>query len=103
MPGFEHSAIFGVGAPRDTPKGIIERLNAEINVGLADPKAGTFRRPYTKKKNAANARKKSVKPNIFASYLHTELICFAGKNAIAMPSVVVIKPKNPETISVPRL
>jgi tripartite-type tricarboxylate transporter receptor subunit TctC len=38
LPGFEQSAIFGVGAPRDTPKGIIERLNTEINAGLADPK-----------------------------------------------------------------
>jgi tripartite-type tricarboxylate transporter receptor subunit TctC len=29
--------IFGVGAPRDTSKDIIERLNAEINTCLADP------------------------------------------------------------------
>lgn len=36
LPGFEQSAIFGVGAPRDTPKEIIERLNTEINAGLAD-------------------------------------------------------------------
>jgi hypothetical protein len=38
LPGFEQSAIFGVGAPRDTSKAIIERLNTEINAGLADPK-----------------------------------------------------------------
>ena len=38
LPGFEQSAIFGVGAPRDTPTAIIERLNTEINAGLADPK-----------------------------------------------------------------
>jgi tripartite-type tricarboxylate transporter receptor subunit TctC len=38
LPGFEQSAIFGVGAPRDTSKEIIERLNTEINAGLADPK-----------------------------------------------------------------
>ena len=37
LPGFEQSAIFGVGAPRDTSKEIIERLNTEINAGLADP------------------------------------------------------------------
>src|ERR1019366_878763 len=62
-----------------------------------------FSRPYTKKKNAASTRKNNVKPNIFASYLHTEVICFAGKNANAIPSAVVTKPQNPEAISVPRL
>src|ERR1019366_10601022 len=60
-------------------------------------------RPYTEKKNAASARKNNVNPNIFASYLHTEVICFAGKNANAIPSAVVTKPQNPEAISVPRL
>jgi tripartite-type tricarboxylate transporter receptor subunit TctC len=38
LPGFEQSAIFGVGAPRDTSKEIVLRLNTEINAGLADPK-----------------------------------------------------------------
>jgi tripartite-type tricarboxylate transporter receptor subunit TctC len=28
----------GVGAPRDTPAEIIDKLNKEINAGLADPK-----------------------------------------------------------------
>src|SRR5262245_60005271 len=37
LPGFEQSALFGIGAPRNTPKDIIERLNKEINAGLADP------------------------------------------------------------------
>jgi tripartite-type tricarboxylate transporter receptor subunit TctC len=37
LPGFEQSAIFGVGAPRDTSIDIIDRLNTEINAGLADP------------------------------------------------------------------
>src|SRR5260370_22848387 len=63
---------------------------------------GTFSRPYTKKKNAASTRKNNVNPNIFASYLHTEVICFAGNNANAIPSAVVTKPQNPDTISVPR-
>jgi len=31
------------------------------------------------KEKCASARKKSVKPNIFASYFHTEVICLAGK------------------------
>ena len=37
LPGYESSAWFGVGAPRNTPADIVERLNNEINAGLADP------------------------------------------------------------------
>jgi tripartite-type tricarboxylate transporter receptor subunit TctC len=37
LPGYEASAWFGIGAPRTTPPEIINRLNKEINVGLADP------------------------------------------------------------------
>ncbi|HEY4919700.1 MAG TPA: tripartite tricarboxylate transporter substrate binding protein [Xanthobacteraceae bacterium] len=37
LPGYEASAWFVVGAPRATPGGIVDRLNAEINSGLADP------------------------------------------------------------------
>src|SRR3954471_2590244 len=38
LPGYEASGWFGVGAPRNTPGEIIDRLNKEINAGLADPK-----------------------------------------------------------------
>jgi tripartite-type tricarboxylate transporter receptor subunit TctC len=38
LPGFEQSAFFGIGAPIRTPAKIVDRLNAEINAGLADPK-----------------------------------------------------------------
>ena len=38
LPGYEASGFFGVGAPRNTPAEIINRLNKEINVALADPK-----------------------------------------------------------------
>jgi tripartite-type tricarboxylate transporter receptor subunit TctC len=37
VPGFEASSWFGIAAPRGTPAEIIERLNQEINAGLADP------------------------------------------------------------------
>jgi tripartite-type tricarboxylate transporter receptor subunit TctC len=37
LPGFEASLFYGMGAPRNTPAEIIERLNKEINMGLADP------------------------------------------------------------------
>ena len=34
--GYEASGWFGVGAPRNTPAWIIEKINAEINASLAD-------------------------------------------------------------------
>ncbi len=37
VPGYEASGTQGLGAPRDTPTEIIDRLNREINAGLADP------------------------------------------------------------------
>jgi tripartite-type tricarboxylate transporter receptor subunit TctC len=36
--GYEASGFGGVGAPKNTPPGIIEKLNKEINVVLAEPK-----------------------------------------------------------------
>ena len=36
--GYEASQWYGVGAPRSTPPEVIDRLNKEINAGLADPK-----------------------------------------------------------------
>jgi len=38
VPGYESSSWFGVGAPKNTPAEIVERLNKEINAALADPK-----------------------------------------------------------------
>jgi tripartite-type tricarboxylate transporter receptor subunit TctC len=38
LPGFEASGWYGVAAPKDTPPEIIDRLNQEINAGLADPR-----------------------------------------------------------------
>ncbi len=37
VPGYEASALFGMGAPKNTPKNIIEKLNSEINVLMAEP------------------------------------------------------------------
>jgi tripartite-type tricarboxylate transporter receptor subunit TctC len=36
--GYEATAWFGIGAPKGTPNEIIDKLNSEINAGLADPK-----------------------------------------------------------------
>ena len=38
VPGYEASTWWGVGAPRNTPVEVVERLNREINEALADPK-----------------------------------------------------------------
>jgi len=38
VPGYETAALQGVGAPKNTPAEFIDRLNHEINGGLADPK-----------------------------------------------------------------
>ena len=37
VPGYEASAWYGVGAPKDPPSQIIDKLNDAINAGLADP------------------------------------------------------------------
>jgi tripartite-type tricarboxylate transporter receptor subunit TctC len=37
VPGYEASAVTGIGAPAGTPPAIVERLNREINAALADP------------------------------------------------------------------
>src|SRR5215831_11125105 len=41
VPGYEATSLFGVGAPKATPGGIIDRLNREINAALEDPKLKT--------------------------------------------------------------
>ena len=38
VPGFEAGPFYGIGAPKNTPPEIVERLNKEINAGLTDPK-----------------------------------------------------------------
>jgi tripartite-type tricarboxylate transporter receptor subunit TctC len=38
VPGYEASGPFGLGAPKDTPPAVVEKLNREINAVLTDPK-----------------------------------------------------------------
>jgi len=37
VPGYEATAWFGIGMPKDTPREIIDKVNAEVNRALADP------------------------------------------------------------------
>jgi tripartite-type tricarboxylate transporter receptor subunit TctC len=38
FPSYDASNWYGVGAPKNTPTEIVDRLNKEINAGLSDPK-----------------------------------------------------------------
>jgi len=38
VPDYEASAVHGIGAPRNTPTEIVDRLSKEINAALGDPK-----------------------------------------------------------------
>jgi tripartite-type tricarboxylate transporter receptor subunit TctC len=38
LPGYEASAVAGIGAPKNTPAEIIDKLNREINAAIADSK-----------------------------------------------------------------
>jgi tripartite-type tricarboxylate transporter receptor subunit TctC len=81
VPGYEGTAWQGLGAPRNTPAEIIDKLNKEINAGLADPRMkariadlggtvfvsspadfGTFIAAYTEKWGKV-IRAANIKPN----------------------------------------
>ncbi len=38
VPGYEATAWFGIGMPKGTPREVIDKINAEVNLALADPK-----------------------------------------------------------------
>jgi tripartite-type tricarboxylate transporter receptor subunit TctC len=38
VPGYEASSVYGLGAPKNTPFEIVDKLNSEVNAALADPK-----------------------------------------------------------------
>jgi tripartite-type tricarboxylate transporter receptor subunit TctC len=38
VPGYDASVWYGLGAPKNTPAEIVDKLNKEINAALADPK-----------------------------------------------------------------
>jgi len=42
LPGYEASAVTGIGVPAGTPAAIVETLNREINAALADPKVASL-------------------------------------------------------------
>ena len=38
LPGYEASGLYGVGAPRNTPRAIIDTLNRELNAVITEPR-----------------------------------------------------------------
>jgi tripartite-type tricarboxylate transporter receptor subunit TctC len=38
VPGYEASTFVGLGAPKNTPVEVVDKLNREIDAGLPDPK-----------------------------------------------------------------
>jgi tripartite-type tricarboxylate transporter receptor subunit TctC len=38
VPNYEVSSWFGIGAPKNAPTDIVDKLNSTINAGLVDPK-----------------------------------------------------------------
>jgi tripartite-type tricarboxylate transporter receptor subunit TctC len=41
LPGYEATAWFGIGAPRNTPSAVVDELNKQVNAALADPQLKT--------------------------------------------------------------
>jgi tripartite-type tricarboxylate transporter receptor subunit TctC len=37
LPGYEATLLSGLAAPRNTPADVVERINKEVNIALADP------------------------------------------------------------------
>ncbi len=65
VPGYEASAWYGVGAPRNTPAEIVETLHKEIDAGLADPKL------RARLAEASAPRRSRARPPISASCSRT--------------------------------
>jgi tripartite-type tricarboxylate transporter receptor subunit TctC len=68
VPGYEASVWFGVGAPKATPAEIVDKLNEELNAGLADP--GYFARSSSRRASEfVNPRSIKVSSNASRSHL----------------------------------
>src|SRR5215471_18163403 len=65
--GYEASIWFGVGAPKATPAEIVDKLNREINAGLAEPKISARALPtwaacYSRARRPSSANFLPTKP-----------------------------------------
>ena len=75
--GYEGNAWFGIGAPKKTPKDIVDKLNSTINAGLADP-------VFKKKLEDLGGVPMSVTPAAFTKFINDEtekwakVVAFSG-------------------------
>ena len=42
LPGYEAISFYGIGVPKGTPAEIVDKLNREVNLAMADPKIEAF-------------------------------------------------------------
>jgi tripartite-type tricarboxylate transporter receptor subunit TctC len=70
LPGYVFVGWFGIGAPKGTPAQIVEKLNREINAGLADA-------PMQKRLADLGATPQLVSPAQYAAFIATETDKFA--------------------------
>jgi tripartite-type tricarboxylate transporter receptor subunit TctC len=70
VPGYEASAWYGIGAPRNTPTEIINKLNSEINAILADPE-------FTARMGAVGATVLRGSPAEFGKFIADETVKWA--------------------------
>jgi tripartite-type tricarboxylate transporter receptor subunit TctC len=75
--GYEGNAWFGIGAPKKTPKDIVDKLNSTINAGLTDP-------VFKKKLEDLGGVPMSVTPAAFTKFINDEtekwakVVAFSG-------------------------
>jgi tripartite-type tricarboxylate transporter receptor subunit TctC len=75
--GYEGNAWFGIGAPKKTPKDIVDKLNSTINAGVADP-------VFKKKLEDLGGVPMSVTPAAFTKFINDEtekwakVVAFSG-------------------------
>jgi tripartite-type tricarboxylate transporter receptor subunit TctC len=65
VPGYDGTAWFGIGAPKNTPQDIVTKLNSTINAGLADP-------ALKKKLEDLGGVPMAVSPTDFAKFIANE-------------------------------
>jgi tripartite-type tricarboxylate transporter receptor subunit TctC len=66
VPGYEATGWQGIGAPRNTPVEIIDKLNKEVNAALADPK-------FTARLTDIGAEPFASSPAEFAKFIADEI------------------------------
>ena len=66
VPGYESSSWFGILAPANAPRAVIEKLNAALNDGLADP-------AVQKRLSGLGVERIGGTPEAFATYLNANI------------------------------